>query len=498
MSARVDELHLPHLGDAPALIEKDRVTTFAAFERGVSAVAAGFAARGIKTGDRIAVWLNKTTENVTALVAAMRAGAIAIPVNPLLKPAQVRYILEDSGAALLMTNAARRQALADDGGVDGCDVLSIEEDWAELSAASPPASAPRDADELAAILYTSGSTGRPKGVMLSHRNLALGAESVADYLDITAADRTLCVLPLSFDYGLNQVLTALCTGASAVLLDYLLPRDVVKAAARHKATGLAGVPPLWMQLADVEWPEAARASLRYVTNSGGRVPAALSRRLRALLPDTKIYLMYGLTEAFRSTYLDPSLVDTHPDSIGRAIPNAEVRVLRADGGDCDDGEPGELVHSGPLVAKGYWNDPERTAERFRPMPGGGFAVWSGDTVVRRAGGLLYFVGRHDEMIKTSGNRISPTEVEEAIFATGAVSAAAVFGVADDRLGQAIVAVAAPAAAMNAMDAEVLVRRELQRVLPGFMLPREYHWLDDLPRNPNGKIDRPLLRARFAA
>ena len=492
---RVDALHLGHDGARPALVEGAHTTTYAELEALVSRMASGLAAIGVRPGDRVAVWLSKTTGNIAALLGAMRAGAVAIPVNPVLKAPQVEHILADSGASVLLTNNARAETLR--GTPRTCRVLRAEKDWGALMTGAPVA-VDRAPDDLAAILYTSGSTGRPKGVMLSHANLALGAESVSEYLGITAEDRILCVLPLAFDYGLNQVLTALRQGGAAILLDYLLPRDVVKAVVRHKATGLAGVPPLWMQLAEVDWPAEARG-LRYITNSGGRMPAALTKRLRELLPNTKIYLMYGLTEAFRSTYLDPALVDTRPDSIGRAIPRAELHVLRADGTPTAAGEPGELVHAGPLVAKGYWNDPERTAVRFRPAPAffahSGMAVWSGDTVMRDDEGLLYFVGRDDEMMKISGNRVSPTEVEEAIFATGAVSAVAVFGVADDRLGQAVVAVGVRAAGLGEMEAEALARRELAGLVPAYMVPRHFIWETELPRNPNGKIDRAVLRAR---
>ncbi|MBB4630669.1 acyl-CoA ligase (AMP-forming), exosortase A system-associated [Sphingosinicella soli] len=492
---RVDALHLDHDAARAALIEGAHTTTYGELEALVSTMAGGLAAIGVKPGDRVAIWLSKTTGNVAALLGAMRAGAVAIPVNPVLKAPQVEHIIADSGATVLLTNSARAQTLR--GTPRTCRVLRAEKDWGALMTGAP-VSVDRAADDLAAILYTSGSTGRPKGVMLSHANLALGAESVSEYLGIGPEDRTLCVLPLAFDYGLNQVLTALRQGGAAILLDYLLPRDVVKAVVRHKATGLAGVPPLWMQLAEVEWPAEARG-LRYITNSGGRMPAALTKRLRDLLPATKIYLMYGLTEAFRSTFLDPALVDTHPDSIGRAIPRAELNVLNADGTPAAPGEPGELVHAGPLVAQGYWNDPERTAVRFRPAPAffehAGMAVWSGDTVMRDEDGLLYFVGRDDEMMKISGNRVSPTEVEEAIFATGAVSVVAVFGVTDERLGQVVVAVGVPAAGMNGADAEALARQELAGLVPAFMVPRHFIWEIDLPRNPNGKIDRAALRAR---
>ncbi|WP_374593251.1 acyl-CoA ligase (AMP-forming), exosortase A system-associated [Sphingosinicella sp.] len=492
---RVDALHLGHDGARAALIEGAHTTTYAELEALVSRMASGLAAIGVRPGDRVAVWLSKTTGNIAALLGAMRAGAVAIPVNPVLKAPQVEHIIADSGATVLLTNNARAETLRNTPRT--CRVLRAEKDWGALMTGAPVA-VDRAPDDLAAILYTSGSTGRPKGVMLSHANLVLGATSVSEYLGISAEERILCVLPLAFDYGLNQVLTALKQGGAAILLDYLLPRDVVKAVIRHKATALAGVPPLWMQLAEVEWPAEARG-LRYITNSGGRMPAALTKRLRTLLPNTKIYLMYGLTEAFRSTYLDPALVDDHPDSIGRAIPRAELHVLRADGTPAAPGEPGELVHAGPLVAKGYWNDPERTAVRFRPAPAffahPGMAVWSGDTVMQDDKGLLYFVGRDDEMMKISGNRVSPTEVEEAIFATGAVSAVAVFGVADDRLGQAIVAVGVRAAGLGEMEAEALARRELTGLVPAYMVPRHFIWETELPRNPNGKIDRAVLRAR---
>ncbi len=268
--------------------------------------------------------------------------------------------------------------------------------------------------------------------MLSHANLWLGAIAVAHYLGLTPQDRTLAVLPLSFDAGLNQLLSSWAAGASAVPLDYLVAGDVVKAVGRHDVTTLAGVPPLWIQLAEAHWPAETAAKLRILSATGGRMPAPLVRRLRAAFPQASLHLMYGLTEAFRSTSLDPALVDAHPESIGRAIPFAEILVARPDGSLAGADEPGELVHAGPLVAQGYWRDPERTALRFRPAPAGsslgGIAVWSGDNVVRGGDGLLRFVGRDDEMIKVSGNRISPTEIEEAAIASGAVGEAVALGV----------------------------------------------------------------------
>ena len=237
----------------------------------------------------------------------------------------------------------------------------------------------------------------------------------------------LAVLPFSFDYGFSQLTTAFLVGASVSLIDHLFARDVVTAVQKDRITGLAAVPPLWIQLADLQWPAGIDEHLRYITNSGGRMPRATLDKLRASLPRTRPFLMYGLTEAFRGTYLPPEEIDRRPDSMGKAIPNAEIMVVRPDGTPCDPDEPGELVQRGALVGLGYWNDPAKTAERFRPVPAQRtelplteMAVWSGDTVRCDADGYLYFVGRRDEMIKTSGYRVSPTEVEEVVYASGLV------------------------------------------------------------------------------
>jgi len=339
-------------------------------------------------------------------------------------------------------------------------------------------------------------------VMLSHRNLVAGAESVATYLGNTSADRLLAVLPLSFDYGLSQLTTAFRVGACAVLMNYLLPRDVVRLVQRERITGLAAVPPLWMQLARLDWPAGVADSLRYFTNSGGHLPKAVLDALRVRMPGARAFLMYGLTEAFRSTFLPPEEIERRPDSIGKAIPNAEILVLDADGRPCAPGEVGELVHRGVHVALGYWNDTSRTAERFRSLPESGgrteIAVWSGDSVRSDAEGFLYFVGRRDEMIKTSGYRVSPAEVEEVLYASGRVSEAVAVGVAHAELGQAIVAlVYAHAGEAHDLSADLLAL--CKRELPGFMVP--LHCLvrsEALPRNPNGKIDRKRLAEECAA
>ena len=357
--------------------------------------------------------------------------------------------------------------------------------------------------DLLAILYTSGSTGRPKGVMLSHRNMVSGAKSVAAYLENRESDTLLAVLPLSFDAGFSQLTTAFHVGARVVLLNYLLPRDVLKALEKEGVTGLTAVPPLYMQLTGLDWPEAVQQNLRYFANTGGRMPRETLDALRRRAPRSKPYLMYGLTEAFRSTFLAPEEVDTRPDSIGKAIPNAEILVLRPDGSECEADEPGELVHRGALVGMGYWGDAEKTAERYKPLPGraGGregaypipeIAVFSGDTVRRDAQGFLYFIGRVDEMIKTSGYRISPTEVEEILYATQKVGECVAFGFEHPALGQAVQIIATPPTGAASLDTESLLM-ECRRRMPAYMVPHGFEEATGpLPRNPNGKIDRKLL------
>jgi acyl-CoA ligase (AMP-forming) (exosortase A-associated) len=338
--------------------------------------------------------------------------------------------------------------------------------------------------------------------VLSHRNLVIGADSVSSYLHNTVDDVILAVLPLSFDAGFSQLTTAFTVGAHAVLVNYLLPRDVVRLCAKHGVTGLTCVPPLWIQLAEQEWPPEATRHLRYFANTGGRMPKSTLDDLRAFFPAAKPYLMYGLTEAFRSTYLDPAEVDRRADSIGKAIPNAEILVVRGDGSITDPGEQGELVHRGALVAMGYWNDPVRTAERFRPAPGRKgalcteIAVWSGDLVTRDADGFLYFVGRVDEMIKTSSYRVSPSEVEEVVYGTGLVRDAVALGVDDPDLGQYILVAVSPAVGAAEVD-EAALLAELKRQLPLYMLPKKILVRPELPRSPNGKFDRNRLRQELS-
>jgi acyl-CoA ligase (AMP-forming) (exosortase A-associated) len=504
-----------------ALEQGAHALTYGELAAQVQSVAHGLVAGGLVRGGRVGVYLAKQTENVVAMFATAAAGGAFVPVNPVLKAAQVAHILDDCSVEVLVTSRTRlrelRPVLSDRQAIHTIVITdATEAEVEQLRAEYTPAravgwiawSALRDATEaalhrvidrdLAAVLYTSGSTGKPKGVVLSHANMVAGARSVASYLANTSDDRLLAVLPFSFDYGFSQLSTAFFSGAAVVLLDYLLPRDVIRAIERHRITGLAAVPPLWIQLAALEWPESAASSLRYITNSGGAMPRKTLQALRQRLATTQVFLMYGLTEAFRSTFLPPEEIDRRPDSIGRAIPNAEVMVLRPDGSRCAPDEPGELVHRGALVSLGYWNDAERTARRFRPLtadhgsPLQEIVVWSGDTVRADADGYLYFVGRQDDMIKTSGYRVSPAEVEEEAYASGAVAEAAAVGVPHRELGAAIVLVCACHAGADADEQEASLTRHLRTQLPSYMQPAAVQWVEALPRNPNGKLDRTTL------
>lgn len=479
--------------------------SYGELDAAITACAHGLLTLGLQRGERVAIWLDKRIETVVAAFGAVRAGGVFVPINPLLKPAQVEHILRDCNVRVLLTSPERHALL--DEALPRCTGLqhvvltgpgaATTITWAELLSAEAEAPHRSVDSDLAAIFYTSGSTGRPKGVMLSHRNLVTGAASVASYLGNHAGDSLIAALPLSFDAGFSQLSTAFHSGARVVLHNYLLAQDLVNTLAREKISGLTAVPPLYMQLVQQRWPEGMDAHLRYFANTGGRMPQATLQQLRTRLPRSLPYLMYGLTEAFRSTYLPPEEVDARPDSIGKAIPNAEVLVLRPDGSECATNEPGELVHRGPLVSLGYWNDAATTAQRFRPLPRSAgqvldeIAVFSGDTVRRDEEGFLYFIGRKDEMIKTSGYRVSPVEIEEAVHATGMVAECCAYGVEDEALGQRIHLVAVPAGS-DTLNADTLLQACRTR-LPAYMLPAAIEVRSDaLPRNANGKIDRLAL------
>lgn len=497
----------------PAVVDGDITLTYAELERRSGALAAALVDAGVEPADRVAVYMEKSWQAVVAMFAASRIGAAFVNVNPLLKSRQVRHIARDCTPRAFIIDSSRVSELEPGtmpvaffcghrpaGDVAG--MLDLDAAIQDHDGESPVRQVIEG--DLASILYTSGSTGLPKGVAVSQRNLVVGAQIVSAYLENTADDRILSVLPFSFDYGLNQLTTAVRVSATLVLQRSRLPGDLVRSLRRQRITGLAGVPPLWSVLlqAATSLEGDPLRHLRYITNSGGRVPAAHLAELRRLLTGTRIYLMYGLTEAFRSTYLPPEEVDRGPECMGRPVPNTEISVVDETGRECLPGEVGELVHRGPTVALGYWGDGEMTARVFRRSPHlaqhletGERIVHSGDLVRRDEDGFLYFVGRRDALIKTQGYRVSSEEVEDLLVGTGLVREACVFGVSDQEQGQVLVAVVSPQSG-NGLSAET-VRAACLDSGPPYLVPKEIIIQPELPRGPTGKIDRRAIADAFA-
>jgi acyl-CoA ligase (AMP-forming) (exosortase A-associated) len=483
----------------------------------VGSLASGLRRAGLRRGDRLGICLEASIPQVVSIFAASQAGGVFVPINSLLFPEQVAHIAKDCEMTGLITTPEKLATLADvlpqipslrfvvvtsNGELPKLAILILR--FEELCL-WPPAAAPREAGigkDLAAILYTSGSTGKPKGVMLSHSNVMAGSRIVSAYLGITSAERILAVLPFSFDAGLNQLMTAIQQGGTIVLINFVFAREIVQTLQKERITGLAGVPTLWSLLAQPNstLQKQPLPDLRYITNTGGAMPQAVLAVLRRTLTTTKIILMYGLTEAFRSTYLPPEELDLRPTSMGKAIPDTEIIVINEQGQLCEPGEVGELVHRGPTVSMGYWGRPEDTNKVLRPNPllppqvGDCERVcYSGDLVRMDEDGFLYYVGRRDTMIKSSGFRISPTEVEEALFSSGKLRGAAVIGIPDETLGQTIKAFVVPRD-HEPVDAEALIAHCAEK-LPRYMIPRAVDVLDELPKTTSGKVDYPALRRR---
>jgi len=500
-----------------ALVHGNRRLTYGEIARQSTGLAYGLQCAGVRRRDRIGIYLDHSIPLVLSIFGISQAGGVFVPINNLLFPEQVAHIVKDCGMKGLITTASELPSLlpalqeipsveflvaVSDGALPDVPYPTyIFEDLCQL----PPPQQCHDIaieKDLAALLYTSGSTGKPKGVMLSHAQIMAGSSIVSTYLEITAADRILSVLPLSFDAGLNQLMTAFQQQSSLVLINFTFAREIVEMLRRERITGLAGVPTLWSLLAQ---PSSSLQKyplphLRYITNTGGAMPQDVLATLRQILPTAKIFLMYGLTEAFRSTYLPPEELDRRPTSIGKAIPNTEILVIDESGQPCRPGEVGELVHRGPTVSMGYWGLPELTARVLRPHPfvppelGADEKVcYSGDMVRMDAEGFLYFIGRRDTMIKSSGFRISPTEVEEVLFRSGLLREAAVIGLPDHRLGQSIKAFVVPKEEV-ALDSKELLAFCAER-MPHYMVPKTVEELDKLPKTPSGKVDYPALRHR---
>lgn len=478
--------------EGTAILDGNAATSYAELASRSGAIAAGLSAAGIEPGDRVAIMLRQGSDLAAAFFGTLAGGAVAVIVNELLRPRQVEHILSGSGASVLLTSSEVTDRLP-----RRLETSAQVLDLGSLPDQGDVILAPRVGDDVAQIIYTSGSTGLPKGVTVSHANLWAGMRSVTTYLEITSEDRIAALLPFSFDYGLNQLLCAVGTGACLVVERSPVAARIARTLAEQRVSVAAAVPPLWLQLIDTESFSSTRIdSLRVLTNSGGKLPAAAVRALRRSQPGASLVLMYGLTEAFRSTYLPPDQVDRKPDSVGQAIPGAEILVLDEDLAPCAPGEVGQLVHRGPTVALGYWDDPEATARVFRPnpmrpagTPDAERVVFSGDLVYRDDDGDLFFVGRSDSQIKTLGYRVSPDEVVEVLHASAQIVEAVVDSEPDEVRGARIVA-------------HVVLRRDgsLEALesyaadeLPRFMRPARIETYEALPRTASGKHDAAAAR-----
>lgn len=482
-----------------AIVDGERRITYASLVERSLSYAALLKQSGVGRGDRVCIFLRRSIEAVAALFGTWLAGGVAAVINETLRARQVQYMLEHSEAVCLITDSTLlRQA----SGLFTGSASVIDLDQARVPAGSFSPEQVLGSD-LALVIYTSGSTGMPKGVMLSHDNLLSGARIVSDYLNLSGNDVILSVLPFSFDYGLNQLLTALAVGGTLVIQRSLFPPDICNTLQRERITGLAGVPMLWLQLTSRQSPflKLTLPHLRYVTNTGGRLPEETVRLIRKTHPHVQVYLMYGLTEAFRSTYLPPDQVDRRPSSIGKAIPNVEVLVINGEGRPCQAGEVGELVHRGANVSMGYWRDPEATARVFRPHPFQNFrngreelVVFSGDLVKMDEEGYLYYVGRRDQLIKSRGFRVSPEEIERYIASSKLVASAVAFAVSENG-GESDIGVAVIPSEPSSFRQEALAEF-CKKEMPEYMRPRAIWLVEEFPLTATGKADRCRIREMF--
>jgi len=484
-----------------ALKHAEDTITFEQLHAKSCALAYGLQKFGIGKGRRIGILLDKSIAQVVAVLGVLRADCIFVLINSILKENQVRHILNDCGIQLLIASDKYRdryQGVLKDTEVEivvpESDLDSLAETYAGKNARNISTG-----EDIGSIIYTSGSTGLPKGIVITHRNLIDGARIVSHYLGITAAERILGLLPFNFDYGLNQLISTLYKGCTIVLFQFFMPSSLIKVLSDEKITGLPAIPTIWSavfnpQLCKID-PEQQYPDLRYISNTGGKLPVPIVKKIRQLFPTTDLFLMYGLTEAFRSSYLDPAEVDRRPDSIGKAIPNVRLEVVNENSEICEAGQVGELIHGGACVTKGYWNNPELTARTFRPNPmlpkKNQFldrVVYSGDLVKKDREGFLYYVGRKDAMIKKDGYRVSPTEVEELLMTHPDVFEAVAWGRERETAKIEIVALVIARRGLDIKELSKFCRRKA----PEYLIPDRIRVMDDFARTETGKIDRPRV------
>lgn len=477
-----------------------RRMTFAQLDAAASALAARLRALGVERGERVALLLPNGAEAAVAIYGALRAGAAFVPLNPTIKADKLAYVLRDCAAAALVTDAALEPVARAACG-QAPSVRHVLVAPADLAAGPVPAAplVPPVSVDLAAIVYTSGSTGPPKGVTLTHANMTFAAGSIVEYLGMRAADRVLCVVPLSFDYGLYQLLMCVRVGATLVLeRGFAFPGRVLDLLARERVTGFPGVPTIFQVLTAAGGGEAVHElpHLRFLTNTAAALAPATIDALRAAFPGARLYSMYGLTECKRVSWLPPEQLDARPESVGIPIPGTEAWIEDDTGRRLPPGEVGELVVRGAHVMQGYWNDPDATAERLRP----GRWPWervlaTGDLFRADEEGFLYFVGRRDDIVKSRGEKVAPREVEAVLHALDGVREAAVVGAPDRLLGEALVAYVV--LREGAQLTPAALRRACAERLEDYMVPARVELRDALPTTPNGKVDRRALAAAAA-
>jgi amino acid adenylation domain-containing protein len=461
-------------------------------------------ARGVQRGDRVALFLDNGPEMVAGVFATLRMGAVFMPVNPLTKQDKLAYVLKDSRASALLTQASLRAiwegAVTSSPTVHTCIVARKPADTGELPDRCLPW--PSDSErfegeglephtidqDLASIIYTSGSTGEAKGVMLTHLNMVSATRSVSGYLGLREDDVIACVLPLAFDYGLYQVLMAAAVGATVVLeRSFAFPVKVLESMARERVTVFPGVPTIFSLLMSLKGLDNFDLSaLRMITNTAAALPEEHIRRLRALFSKATLFSMYGLTECKRVTYLPPEQLDIRPTSVGRGMPNEEVWLVDESGRRLPNGSVGELVIRGSNVMRGYWGKPAETAQRLRPGPlPGEMVLYSGDLFRTDEEGWLYFVARKDDIIKSRGEKVSPREVENAICSLEGVREAAVIGVPDEVLGEAVKAFVVLEDGRSLTERDVI--KHCLGHLENFMAPKHVEFVLELPKTDTGKV-----------
>jgi long-chain acyl-CoA synthetase len=474
--------------DRVGLVFGDREVSYGELNELTDRVAAGLAERGLERGDRVGIMLPNSVEAVVAIQAVLRAGGAIMPINPTAKHDRVRDLLARSGAAMLLCDAERE---AEAGQALGGEVeASLHSSLDELSSdAAPPSEAPADED-LAALMHTSGSTGGPKGVMHCHGGLGFVTDSIIEYLELGPSDRVLNLLPLSFGYGLSHLMICLRSGATLVLEPGVgLPGRIVKLLTEQRITGLPGVPTVFQLLLTLKsLPERDFGDLRFLTNAGAALPTPAIAEVRKAFPNATLYSMYGQTECIRTCYLPPDQLDVRPDSVGVPIPGSDTWIEDEEGNEVAPGVVGELCVRGPHVMQGYWQNPGATAQRVREGRHPGERVLATNDLFRTdEEGFLYFVGRRDDIIKSRGEKVPPREVEEILHLDQGLKEAAVVGVPDRLLGEAVHAHVSPREGSE-LDVASL-KRLCAEHLEDYMVPQKIVVHDELPRNQNGKVDR---------